>query len=107
MSLHVTEHICLGPETERLSGEHQNRARETLKHRHSIKNEHEKTLKLCQPIKNEHEKNLRHRKPIRIPYYAFRVISQSESNITLPGTSQLGWQSLLGSRLLSARYSLS
>ena len=37
----------------------------------------------------------------------FRVVSQSESSITSPQSSRLWWRSLLGSRLESARYSLS
>ena len=36
-----------------------------------------------------------------------RFVSQSESSITSPECSRLGWRSLLGSRLQSARYSLS
>ena len=54
------------------------------------------------------------RQPIRIEYYITRVVSQSESsitspesNITSPESSRLGWETLLGSRLESARYSLS
>ena len=74
----------------------------------------EKTLKLRQPIRIEHGKNhstssanqnpvLRNpsRYPIRIEYYVTRVV------ITSPESSRLGVATLLGSRLLSARYSLS
>ena len=46
---------------------------------------------------------LRHpiRQPIRIEYYVTRVVIKS------PESSRLGWKTLLGSRLESARYSLS
>ena len=47
------------------------------------------------------------RQPIRIECYVTRVVSQSESSITSPERSRLVWRSLLGSRLESARYSLS
>ena len=52
---------------------------------------------------------LRHpsRQPIRIEYYVTRVVNQSESSITSPESSRLGVKTLLGSRLESARYSLS
>ena len=45
--------------------------------------------------------------PIRIEYYVTRVASQLESSNTSPESSRFGWKSLLGSRLESARYSLS
>ena len=46
---------------------------------------------LCHPV----------RQPIRIEYYVTRVV------ITSSESSRLGWKTLLGSRLESARYSLS
>ena len=93
LTLYITEHTRLVPQIEKLSSANQNRAR--------------KTLILCQPIKIEHEKTLQLRQPIRIEYYVTRVVSQSESSITSPESSRLGWRSLLYSRLESARYSLS
>ena len=66
-----------------------------------------KTEKLTQPIRIEHEKTFQLRQPIRIEYYVTLVVSQSESSITSPQSSRLRWRSLLGSRLESARYSLS
>ena len=46
--------------------------------------------------------------PILIHYRRhIRVVGQSESSITSPESSRLGSRSLLGSRLESARYSLS
>ena len=51
------------------------------------------------------------RQPIRIEYYVTQVVSQSEAStrvvITSPESSRLGVGTLLGSRLLSARYRLS
>ena len=47
------------------------------------------------------------RQPIKIEYYVTRVASQSESSITSPECSRLAWTTVLGSRLESARYSLS
>ena len=44
---------------------------------------------------------------ITSPELGFGVVSQSESGITSPESSRLGSRSLLGSRLESARYSLS
>ena len=57
--------------------------------------------------KSSTEKTHQLRQPIRIEYYVTRVVSQSESSITSPESSRLGWKALLGSRLESARYSLS
>ena len=53
------------------------------------------------------EKTHQLRRPIRVEYYVTRVVSQSKSNITSPESSRLGWKTLLGSRLESARCSLS
>ena len=47
------------------------------------------------------------RHPIKFEYYVTRVVSQSELCITSPESSRLGLKTLLGSRLDSARYSLS
>ena len=47
------------------------------------------------------------RQPIKFEYYVTRVVSQSESSLTSTEISRLGWRSRLGSRLESARYSLS
>ena len=57
-----------------------------------------------QPIRIEYYVT---RQPIKFKYYITRVVSQSESSITLPENSRLWWRSLRGSRLESARYSLS
>ena len=70
----------------------------------------EKALKLRQPIRIEHGKKhstslanqnrvLRNpsRQPIRIEHYVTRVV------ITSPESSRLGWKTLVGSRLQSAR----
>ena len=87
----------------------------------------EKTHQLRQPIRIEYyvtrvvsqsessmEKTHQLRQPIRIEYYVTRVVNQSESSITSPESSitspqssRLGWRTLVGSRLESARYSLS
>ena len=71
----------------------------------------EETHQLRQPIRIEYCVT---RRPIRIEYYVIRVVSQSESSITSPAScitspesSRLRWRSLLGSRLESARFSLS
>ena len=102
---------------------------QVLRHpsRQPIRIEHGKTHQLRQPIRIEYyvtrvvsqsesstEKTHQLRQPIRIEYYVTRVVSQSESSITSPEScitppesSRLGWRSLLGSRLESARYSLS
>ena len=55
-------------------------------------------------MKFEHEKIDRLRQPVRIEYYVTGVVSQSESIITSPESSQLGWKTPLGSRLDSACY---
>ena len=52
-------------------------------------------------------KTIGSRQPIRIDYHETRVVSQSESSITSPESSRLGWRSLFGSWFLSARHSLS
>ena len=57
-------------------------------------------------MKFEHEKADQLRQPVRIKYYVTGVVSQSESIITSPESSRLGWKTPLGSRLDSARYSL-
>ena len=77
----------------------------------------EKNNQLRQPIRIEYyitrgvsqseSRTHQLRQPIRIQYYITRVVSQSETSITSPEISQLGWRSLLGSWLKSARYSLS
>ena len=60
------------------------------------------------------KKTLHFRQPIRINCYLYRVFSQSkssitspESSITSPESSRVVCETLLGSQLLSARYSLS
>ena len=68
----------------------------------STKNPHTSSAK-----KIEHEKTLQLRQPIRIENYVTRVVSQSESSSTSPESSWLGWKTLLDTRPLSARYSLS
>ena len=93
LSLYIAEHTQLVSKTEELSASNQNRAG--------------KTIILHQPIRIEHEKILQLRQPIRIEYYVTRLVSQSESSITSPESSWLGWKNPLGSRLLSARYNLS
>ena len=93
LSLYIVEHTRLVPKTEELSAANQNRA--------------QKTPILRQPIRIEHAKTLQLLQPIRIEYYVTRIVSHSESSITLPESSRLGWKTLLGSRLESARYSLS
>ena len=60
-----------------------------------------------QPIRIEQRRTLGSRQPIRIEFYVTRVVSQSESSITSPESTRLGLRTLLGSRLFSARYSLS
>ena len=47
------------------------------------------------------------RQPTRIEDYITRVVSQSESGITSLECFRLRWKTFLGSRLFSARYSLS
>ena len=93
LSLYIAEHTQLVPKTKKMSAANQNRPR--------------KTLILRQPIRIEHETPLQLRQPIKIEYYVTRVVSQSESSITSLESSQLGWKTPLGSRLLSARYNLS
>ena len=93
LSLYNAEHTQLVPRTEEMSAANQNRA--------------PKTLILPQPIRIEHGRTLQLRQPIRIECYVTRVVSQTESSITSLESSRLGWRSFLGSRLQSARYSLS
>ena len=65
-------------------------------------------------ITSSESNTLQLRQSIRIKYYVTRVVSQSKSsitsfasNITSPESSRLGWETLCGSRLEWARYSLS
>ena len=118
LSLYIAEHTQFVPKAEKLSAANQNRARKklilrqpiriehekTLQLRQPIRIEHERTLELRQPIRIEHEKTLQLRQPIRIEYYVTRVVSQSESSITSPESSRLGWRTLLGSSRLAIAY---
>ena len=66
-----------------------------------------KPLNFVSQSESSTEKTIQLRQPIRIEYYVTRVVSQSESSITSPESFRLGWKTLLGSGLESARYSLS
>ena len=89
--------------TRLVSAANQNRASENTRQPIRIKYY---VTRLVSQSESSTEKTHPLRQPIRIVYYVTRVVNQSESSITWPESSRLGWRSLLGSRLDSARYSL-
>ena len=90
LSLYIAEHTQLVYKTEELSAANQNRAGKTS----NFVRQSESSTKEPFNFVSQSESS------ITSP-------SQSESSITSPESSRFGWRSLLGSRLESARYSLS
>ena len=101
--IHWAEHTQLVPKTEEMSAANQNRAQKNPSTSSAFQN---RVLRhpSSQRIRIEYYIT---RHPIKFEYYVTRVVSQSESGITSPESSRLGWRSLPGSRIESARYSLS